>query len=211
MAEDRPLLHRLGEAGARFGTRPPRSKRVRLAIQLGIAIVIFGFLVLTVVDQWSEIKDKGVHFHVLWLIPAFVFLPLFYALSARRLGPDPALPRLPDRARAGAGRLGAAAARPLRAGQRPLRARPGAALRARRGAAAGDDRQHRLRAGDLRHLGDRLRRLLPDQPPGPAGPAVALGGAAADPAGAGGAAPARLRARWPTGCCAPSVANRCPR
>jgi glycosyltransferase 2 family protein len=82
VAEDRPLLQRLGEAGARFGTRPPRSKRVRLAIQLGIAVVIFGFLVLTVVDQWSEIKDKGVHFHVIWLIPAFAVLPLFYALSA---------------------------------------------------------------------------------------------------------------------------------
>ena len=72
--------HRRGRR--RFGTRPPRSKRVRLAIQLGLALVIFGFLVLTVVDQWSEIKDKGVHFHVLWLIPAFVVLPLFYALSA---------------------------------------------------------------------------------------------------------------------------------
>jgi glycosyltransferase 2 family protein len=77
-----PLLHRIGEAAARFGTRPPRSKRVRLAIQLGIAILVFGFLVLTVVDQWSEIKDKGVHFHVLWLIPAFTILPCFYALSA---------------------------------------------------------------------------------------------------------------------------------
>jgi hypothetical protein len=82
MGRDRPLLHRLGEAGAQFGTRPPASKRVRLAIQLGIAIVVFGFLVLTVVDQWAEIKDKGVHFHVLWLIPAFVILPIFYALSA---------------------------------------------------------------------------------------------------------------------------------
>jgi hypothetical protein len=77
-----PLLHRIGEAAARFGTQPPRSKRVRLAIQLGIAILVFGFLVLTVVDQWAEIKDKGVHFHVLWLIPAFTILPLFYALSA---------------------------------------------------------------------------------------------------------------------------------
>jgi uncharacterized membrane protein YbhN (UPF0104 family) len=82
MTEDRPLLHRIGEAGARIGTRPPRSKRVRLAIQLGIAIVVFGFLVLTVVDQWAEIKDKGVHFHVLWLIPAFVVLPAFYVFSA---------------------------------------------------------------------------------------------------------------------------------
>ena len=82
MGRDRPLLHRLGEAGAQFGTRPPRSKRVRLAIQLGIAILVFGFLVLTVVNQWAEIKDQGVHFHVLWLIPAFVVLPAFYALSA---------------------------------------------------------------------------------------------------------------------------------
>ncbi len=82
MEQRRPLLHRIGEAGARFGTRPPRSKRVRFAIQLGLALVIFGFLVLTVVDQWSEIKDKGVHFHVLWLIPAFVVLPIYYALSA---------------------------------------------------------------------------------------------------------------------------------
>ena len=79
---NQPLLHRIGEAGARFGTRPPRSKRIRLAIQLGIAVLIFGFLVLTVIDQWAEIKDKGVHFHVLWLIPAFVVLPVFYALSA---------------------------------------------------------------------------------------------------------------------------------
>jgi uncharacterized membrane protein YbhN (UPF0104 family) len=77
-----PLLHRIGEAGAKFGTKPPRSKRVRLAIQLGIAILVFGFLVLTVVDQWAEIKDKGVHFHVLWLIPAFVILPIFYSLNA---------------------------------------------------------------------------------------------------------------------------------
>jgi glycosyltransferase 2 family protein len=77
-----PLLHRIGEAGATVGSKPPRSKRVRLAIQLGIAILVFGFLVLTVVDQWAEIKDKGVHFHVLWLIPAFVVLPIFYSFNA---------------------------------------------------------------------------------------------------------------------------------
>jgi len=77
-----PFLHRVGEAGATVGSKPPRSKRVRLAIQLGIAILVFGFLVLTVVDQWAEIQDKGVHFHVAWLIPAFIILPVFYALNA---------------------------------------------------------------------------------------------------------------------------------
>jgi len=77
-----PFLHRVGEAGARFGTRPPRSRRVRLALQVGLAFVIFAFLVLTVIDQWSEIKSEGVHFHVGWLIPAIVILPLFFVLSA---------------------------------------------------------------------------------------------------------------------------------
>ena len=82
MERRQPLLHRLGEAGARVGAKPPRSKRVRLALQLGLAVIIFGFLVLTVVDQWAEIKDQGVHFHVLWLIPAFIVLPAFYAINA---------------------------------------------------------------------------------------------------------------------------------
>jgi hypothetical protein len=77
-----PLLHRIGEAGAKIGTKPPRSKRVRLAIQLGVAVLVFGALVATVVQQWAEIQDKGVHFHVLWLIPAFVVLPIFYSLNA---------------------------------------------------------------------------------------------------------------------------------
>jgi glycosyltransferase 2 family protein len=104
-----PLLHRLGEAGARFGSRPPRSKRVRLALQLGIALVVFGFLVLTVVDQWSEIQDKGVHFHVVWLIPAFLILPLFFALNA--LGWDLILRFLGYRL--GAGRAQVAWGQPL--------------------------------------------------------------------------------------------------
>jgi hypothetical protein len=75
-------LHRIGEAGAKFGARPPRSRRVRLAIQVGLAAVIFGFLVLTVIDQWAEIQEQGVHFHVVWLIPPLIILPIFYVLSA---------------------------------------------------------------------------------------------------------------------------------
>lgn len=82
MEHRQPLLHRIGEAGAKFGTKPPRSKRVRLAIQLGIAVLVFGFLVLTVVNQWSEIQAKGVHFHAPWLLPALLVLLAFYAFNA---------------------------------------------------------------------------------------------------------------------------------
>jgi hypothetical protein len=80
--ERQPLLHRLGEAGARVGSRPPRSRRLRLALQVGLAVLIFGFLVLTVIKQWSEIQEEGVHFHVAWLIPPMIVLPVFYVLSA---------------------------------------------------------------------------------------------------------------------------------
>ncbi|HEY5054107.1 MAG TPA: lysylphosphatidylglycerol synthase domain-containing protein, partial [Solirubrobacterales bacterium] len=52
------------------------------ALQVGLAVLIFGFLVLTVVDQWSEIQNEGVHFQVAWLIPALVVLPFFYVFSA---------------------------------------------------------------------------------------------------------------------------------
>ena len=82
MKRDSPLLHRIGEAGARIGSRPPRSRGVRLAIQLGVAALIFAFLVFTVVGQWGELQEEGVHFHVHWLIPAFVVLPCWLALSA---------------------------------------------------------------------------------------------------------------------------------
>lgn len=77
-----PLLHRIGEAGARFGTEPPRSRRIRLVLQVGLAVLIFGFLVLTVVNQWSEIKNEGLHFHVLWLLPALLFLVAYFVFSA---------------------------------------------------------------------------------------------------------------------------------
>jgi hypothetical protein len=77
-----PFLHRVGEAGSRVGKKPPRSRKVRLALQIGLAVLIFGFLVLTVIDQWSEIQDEGVHFHVGWLVPAIVILPFFFVLSA---------------------------------------------------------------------------------------------------------------------------------
>lgn len=82
MERRQPFLHRVGEAGSRVGKKPPRSRKVRLLLQVGLAVLIFGFLVLTVIDQWAEIKDEGVHFHVGWLAPAIVILPIFLVLSA---------------------------------------------------------------------------------------------------------------------------------
>ena len=65
-----------------MGKKPPRSRKVRLALQVGLVLLIFGFLVLTVIDQWSEIKDEGVHFQLGWLVPGIVILFAFFVLSA---------------------------------------------------------------------------------------------------------------------------------
>ncbi len=89
MESRQSFLHRVGEAGSQVGKKPPRSRKVRLALQIGLAALIFGFLVLTVINQWAEIQDEGVHFHVGWLIPALVILPFFFFFSA--LGWDFAL------------------------------------------------------------------------------------------------------------------------
>lgn len=78
----RPFLHRIGEVGAQVGRRPPQRRSVRIALQLGIALLIFGFLVLTVISQWDEVRQEGVHFEVLWLPPALCVLAAFYFLGA---------------------------------------------------------------------------------------------------------------------------------
>jgi hypothetical protein len=78
----RPFLHRVGEVGARVGSRPPRRRGLRVALQLGIALLIFGFLILTVVSQWDEVRESGVEFEVLWLVPALAVLGVFYVMGA---------------------------------------------------------------------------------------------------------------------------------
>jgi glycosyltransferase 2 family protein len=55
---------------------------VRLALQAGLALLIFGFLILTVAQQWGELQNKGVRFDLIWLLPAFGVLLLYYALGA---------------------------------------------------------------------------------------------------------------------------------
>jgi glycosyltransferase 2 family protein len=76
-----PFLHRVGQVGASIGSRPPRSRPLRIALQAGIALVIFGFLVLTVASQWGELREEGIDFELVWLLPALVTCLVFYVLG----------------------------------------------------------------------------------------------------------------------------------
>jgi glycosyltransferase 2 family protein len=55
---------------------------VRIALQAAVGVLIFGFLVLTVINQWGELQDKGVRFDLIWLLPGFAVMLAFLALSA---------------------------------------------------------------------------------------------------------------------------------
>ena len=44
--------------------------------------MIFGFLVLTVANQWGELQDRGVRFELIWLLPAFAVMPVYYLIGA---------------------------------------------------------------------------------------------------------------------------------
>lgn len=82
MDERQPLLHRLGEAAAKLGSRPPRSRRTKVILQGGLALLILGFLLLTVVGQWDEISGSGVHFEAFWLLPALILIPVYLSVNA---------------------------------------------------------------------------------------------------------------------------------
>ena len=184
----RPVRHQAARAANGCGWRSSSASRCS----------IFGFLVLTVVDQWSEIQDKGVHFHVLWLIPAFIILPVFYVLSA--LGWDLILRFLGYRI--GVGRAQVAWGQPLLA-----RYVPGSVLyvlgRVLLSERAGVPRRITIASIVYEQAISATSAIVfaayffinhPDL----AGPAAALGGAAADPGGDRAPAPAGLRpARQP--------------
>ncbi|MBN8866633.1 MAG: flippase-like domain-containing protein [Solirubrobacterales bacterium] len=76
------LLHRLGHLAATVGKSGPKKKSTKVLLQGGVALLIFGFLVFTVVSQWSELTEKGVRFDLVWVLPAVLMMLLYYVASA---------------------------------------------------------------------------------------------------------------------------------
>jgi hypothetical protein len=96
LSERDPLLHRLGEAAATLGREPPRHPAVRILIQGGLTVLVLGFLVYTVVGNWSELSEQDVRFAAGWLAPGLLALLAFqhatswaWVLQLRMLGHSP--------------------------------------------------------------------------------------------------------------------------
>ena len=75
------FLEKVGTVAATFGRKAPRRRWVRFLLGTVLTLVVFGFLVATVVSQWSEIEEAGIAFEVLWLIPALGVMGIYFLLA----------------------------------------------------------------------------------------------------------------------------------
>jgi uncharacterized membrane protein YbhN (UPF0104 family) len=78
----RTLLERAGTAAAGIGDRGPKHPLARAAIQWGLAALIFGFLIVFVLRQWSKLPDFDWRFSPGWLAVAAVAVLGFYVAQA---------------------------------------------------------------------------------------------------------------------------------
>jgi uncharacterized membrane protein YbhN (UPF0104 family) len=97
------LLERAGAAAAGIGQAGPKHPRARLALQWGLAALIFAFLVAFVLRQWNDLPDFDWHFAPGWLALSAVGVFVFYVgqgeiwrLIVRALGER--IPPIPARA-----------------------------------------------------------------------------------------------------------------
>jgi uncharacterized membrane protein YbhN (UPF0104 family) len=77
-----PLLHRVGAAAAQIGSSGPSRRGTRLALQWGLALLIFGCLLFFVLRQWSKLPDYDWRFEPAWLVLSGVGLGIFYFAQA---------------------------------------------------------------------------------------------------------------------------------
>ena len=75
------LLHRAGSAAAGVGSLGAGNPRLRAAIQYTLLVLVFGFLALFLVTQWSKLPRYHWHFRPGWLVAGFVTVLVFYSIQ----------------------------------------------------------------------------------------------------------------------------------
>jgi len=83
MPEDAPqtLLERAGSTAAGLGSVGAGRPRAKRALEIGIAVLVVGFLVAFVATQWGRLPDYDWQFRPAWLLVSAVGVALFYAIQ----------------------------------------------------------------------------------------------------------------------------------
>jgi len=77
-----PLLHRLASAGANATSLRPTHPRLRLAIGIGVPLLVLASLGLAVASQWSKLPHLKWHFEAGWLVLSLVAFAVFQYVQA---------------------------------------------------------------------------------------------------------------------------------
>ena len=85
-ATKQTFLEKVGSFAATFGRKAPRRRWVRFVLGTVLTVLVFGFLIATVVSQWSEIEEAGVAFEALWVIPALAVMGVYFLLAGAAWG-----------------------------------------------------------------------------------------------------------------------------
>jgi glycosyltransferase 2 family protein len=80
--DEKTLLERAGSAAAGISGTGPEHPAKRAALQWGLAALIFGFLIVFVLRQWSKLPDFNWRFAPGWLALSFAGVLLFYVGQA---------------------------------------------------------------------------------------------------------------------------------
>lgn len=75
------LLERVGTAAAGVGSLAAGRPRTRAALQYGLVLLIFGFLVGFIATQWSKLPDFDWRFEPGWLAVAAAAVTLFFMIQ----------------------------------------------------------------------------------------------------------------------------------
>jgi hypothetical protein len=75
------LLERAGETAAGLGSLGEGRPRTRRALEIGIGVLVVGFLVAFVATQWGRLPDYDWDFRPVWLLVSAVGVALFYAIQ----------------------------------------------------------------------------------------------------------------------------------
>lgn len=78
---ERTLLERAGAAASGLGQARPAHPVARMALQWGLAVLIFGFLVVFVVRQWNKLPDFDWRFSPGWLALSVICVLGFYVVQ----------------------------------------------------------------------------------------------------------------------------------
>ena len=78
---ERTLLERAGAAASGLGQARPSHPVARMALQWGLAFLIFGFLVAFVIRQWRELPDFDWRFSPGWLALSVLCVLGFYVVQ----------------------------------------------------------------------------------------------------------------------------------